>query len=187
MTTYDEAQAALDALEAKQTSWEQKRDQIAAARNDLQRSAGAMALEGGNTGKIADQLSRLTSEYEIATSALATLDTQVAAARIDASLARIADERAKAVAVLQEGAEKEAAIKPHLDAIEALTGLRYNHIHTPGMVAALNAHRLLGFTERAEDRLPDDVRDRLFAQRDMAPTEVDKAIQQFRQPQQVAA
>lgn len=49
-------------------------------------------------------------------------------------------------------------------------------MHTLGMVAALNAHCLIGYAERAEDRLPDDVRERLYTQRDTAPTDVDQAI-----------
>lgn len=178
-TSYEQAEAHVAELTAKRESWAQKQTQLVNARADLQRSAGAAALEGTPTAKIADQMTRLGAEIDIATSALATLDTQIAAAKLEASLARILDQRVKVVTVLQEGAEKEAAIAPLLDQIEALTGLRYYHVHTPGMVAGLEAMRLLGYTERAEDRLPDDVRARLEVQRDTAPTDVDRAIFAF--------
>jgi hypothetical protein len=50
------------------------------------------------------------------------------------------------------------------------------------MVAGHTAYRLLGFAERAEDRLPDDVRERFYVQRDTAPTDVDWAIFSWQNP-----
>jgi hypothetical protein len=177
-TSSEQAEAHVEELTTKRESWVQKQAQFVSARADLQRNAGAAALEGTPTAKIADQLSRITSEIDIAGQALAALDQQIAAAEVETRVARINDTRAQAVAAIEKHTHIFEAAQPHIDALYDLTGIRYgpvmNYIH--------DVQRYLSSADYLEYRLPADVRARLQAQRETAPTDVDRAIYKFQYP-----
>jgi hypothetical protein len=182
MATHDDVQTRPAALQEKRASWVQKQQQLANAREAMQRNAGAAALEGTPTAKIADQLSRITSEIEIAGQALAVVDGQIAAAELDARVARIGDLRAQIAMKLEEAAALEAAIKPHLDAIEQITGLRYVHPHSKSDRLQEEAQRFISQATYLEGLLSPEAYAQLQAQRDTTPTDIDQAIHRFQYP-----
>ena len=184
-TSHEQAEAHVEELTTKRESWAQKQAQLVSARADLQRNAGAAALEGTPTAKIADQLSRITSEIDIAGQALAAIDAQIAAAEIETRVARILDQRAKVAAMLQEAYASEEAIKPHLDAIEKLTGLRYGHMQSRAVSLIQNATRYFHHCGDLEYKLPEDVRSRLLAEREVNPTDADRVIHRWQYPHAV--
>jgi hypothetical protein len=181
-TSYEQAEAHVEELTAKRESWALKQTQLVNARTDLQRSAGAAALQGTPTAKIADQMTRLGAEIDIATSVLSTLETQIAAAQVEVHLARIADERTKVVAEFEQAAAVVAKAKPHIDALEQIEGVRYSSPGSRSIGLHMRAYERLRKIDFLEGRLPDDVRAALLAQRDTTPTDVDQKIYAFEYP-----
>ncbi len=187
MNTSNEV-AALDEvtrLTTEQQSWTEKRTQLVRTIADVKANAGVSALAGTSTAKMADQLSRLHAEVEITDQALATLASQMEHAKAAVTLARIDDTRRRVVELSHEAQAAVAAAKPHLDALEVLEGVRYFHPHSKVARLELDLNRQMLFAEHLEHRLPDEVRAQLHAQRDMAPTELDRAVEAILYPNRV--
>jgi len=187
MNTSNEAAAhnEVTRLTTQQQSWTEKRAQLVRTITEVKANAGASALAGMSTSKMADQVSRLHAEVEITDQALATLASQMEHAKAAVTLARIDDTRRRVVELSHEAQAAVAAAKPHLDALEVLEGVRYFHPRSKVAGLELDLNRQMLFAEYLEDRLPDEVRAQLHAQRDMAPTELDRAVEAILYPNRV--
>ena len=172
-------------LTTQQQSWTEKRAQLVRTIAEVKANAGVSALAGMSTSKMADQVSRLHAEVEITDQALATLASQMEHAKAAVTLARIDDTRRWVVELSHEAQAAVAAAKPHLDALEVLEGVRYFHPRSKVAGLELDLNRQMLFAEYLEDRLPDEVRAQLHAQRDMAPTELDRAVESILYPNRV--
>ena len=172
-------------LTTQQQSWTEKRAQLVRTITEVKANAGASALAGMSTSKMADQVSRLHAEVEITDQALATLASQMEHAKAAVTLARIDDTRRRVVELSHEAQAAVAAAKPHLDALEVLEGVRYFHPRSKVARLELELNRQVLFAEHLEHRLPDEVRAQLHAQRDMAPTELDRAVEAILYPNRV--
>ena len=172
-------------LTTQQQSWTEKRAQLVRTIAEVKANAGVSALAGTSTAKMADQLSRLHAELQIADQALGILEQQQGAAQNTARLARIRETQQQEIELYRQAAELDEQIKPHLDAIEALTGNRYYHQNSRSLNLYIQANACLHQAEYLEDRLSDDLRQALAAQRELAPTELDRAIYAIRYPNRV--
>ena len=147
MNTSNEAAAhnEVTRLQVEAESWAQKRAQLARTIAEVKANAGASALAGMSTSKMADQVSRLHADVEITDQALATLASQMEHAKAAAILARIDDTRRRVVELSHEAQAAVAAAKPHLDALEVLEGVRYFHPRSKvaGLELDLNRQMLL--------------------------------------------
>jgi multidrug efflux pump subunit AcrA (membrane-fusion protein) len=132
-------------------------------------------------------MSRRQSQIRIAAQALVALEAQQQQADVAAQLARIVETRQQALERFQEAAALRAQVQPHLDAIEAIEGVRYYHHNPRSARLEQQADRELVHAEYLAFRLPADVRRDLEVQRETQPTEVDRALFAFQYPAAVAA
>ena len=176
MNQYEAAQAEVGRLQAQHQHWIDKRAALVTSLETLEAGAGQAALAGEPTNMLADQMSRLESEIRIVDQALVALTEHQQQAHVAALLARIVHERQQALDLLHQAAALRGQVQPHLNAIEALEGVRYYH-HQPRTVRLEEeADRWLRQAERQVFALPDDVRRRLEAQRELNPTDLDRAL-----------
>jgi len=187
MNTSNEAAAnnEVTRLTTQQQSWTEKRAQLVRTIADVKANAGASALAGTSTSKMADQVSRLHAEVEITDQALATLASQMEHAKAAVTLARIDDTRRRVVELSHEAQAAVAAAKPHLDALEVLEGVRYAHPRSKVAGLELDLNRQVLFAEHLEHRLPDAVRAEVMLQRETVPSELDRAIYAIQYPHAV--
>ncbi len=90
----------------------------------LQGHAGEQALAGDSTAEIADRITRMQTEAQIADRALQALDTKIEEAKRVTRHARIADERARAAQLREQAAAIRAEAEPLLLELEKLEGVR---------------------------------------------------------------
>ncbi len=187
MPTYEEALAEVERLQQQQQEWIAKRAALEQSLAELEGNAGQAALAGESTATLADEMSRLQSQIRIAAQALVALEAQQQQADVAAQLARIVETRQQALERFQEAAALRAQVQPHLDAIEAIEGVRYYHHNPRSARLEQQADRELVHAEYLAFRLPADVRRDLEVQRETQPTEVDRALFAFQYPAAVAA
>ncbi len=122
--THDAAQAEVTRLLEQQREWTRKREQLGADLALLQGHAGEQALAGDSTAEIADRITRMQTEVQIADRALQALDTKIDEAKRVTRHARIADERARAAQLREQAAAIRAEAEPHMAALERIEGVR---------------------------------------------------------------
>ena len=184
-TPYDDALAAVERLQEHQQQWTDKRAVLVQALTELEANAGQAALAGESTATLADQLSRLQSEIRIAEQALAALAGQQQQADQAVQLARIVDERQRALERFQAAAALREQAEPHLQALEEVEGVRFSHPHPRSARLEQEGYRWLYHAEEQAFRLPADVRRQLEVQRETQPTELDRALFAMEHPEAV--
>ena len=122
--THDAAQAEVTRLLEQQREWTRKRQQLETDLAMLQALAGEQALAGDSTAEIADQITRLQTEAQIADRALQALDTKIDEAKRVTRHARIADNRTQAAQLREQAAAIRAEAEPHMAALERIEGVR---------------------------------------------------------------
>ena len=175
-TLYEAALADVERLQEHRQQWIAKRAALAQSLAELEQNAGHAALAGESTGKLADQLARLHAEIRIVDQALVALANQQEQADIAARLARIVESRQQALAAFQEAAAVRAQVQPQLDAIEAIEGVRFSHPNPRSARLAQAGHRWLEGAEHQAFQLPAEVRRQVEAQRELQPTDLDRAL-----------
>ena len=148
--TLEAAEADLDALQAQQRTWTERRAQLAADLDALHAQAGEQALAGTSTTEIAERLARLGTEGQIADRAVQALDTKIQEATRAAQRARIADYQVQAAQLREQAAHLRAEAEPHLVALERIEGVRPALERARSQRLEEQAHRLeLGAEELA--------------------------------------
>ena len=122
--THDAALAEVTRLLEQQREWTRKRDQLGTDLAMLQAHAGEQALAGDSTAEIADRITRMQTEAQIADRALQALDTKIGEAKRVTRIARIADERARAAQMREQAAAIRAEVEPLLLELERIEGVR---------------------------------------------------------------
>ena len=174
--TYEDALAEIERLQQQVQQWGAKRAALTQALETLEANAGHAALAGEPTAKLADQLSRLEAEIRIANQALVALAEQQAQADVAARLARIIESRQQALTCFQEAAAVRAQAEPHLAALEAIEGGRFAHPTPRSARLEMAGQRWLEGAEQQAFQLPADVRRQLEVQRELNPTDLDRAL-----------
>ena len=109
--THDAAQAEVDRLHEQHNEWTQRRAALAAELEATRHAAGADALAGKSTAEIAERITRMQTEAQIAERALQALDTKIDEAKRVTRHARIADERQHAAQLREQAAAIIEAFK----------------------------------------------------------------------------
>jgi hypothetical protein len=151
--TLDAAEAEAERLAAQHTEWTEKRAQLVSTLERMEADAGRVALAGTSTTKIAGDITRTQAEIRIADQALAEVERQqqgagrvLKQARIDDLYQRAAAKRAEAAAIVEQA-------RPHLEALEAIEGVRLVLERGRSVNLEMEAYRLERNAEYLEDRL----------------------------------
>ena len=183
--TLEAAEAETARLQESQQQWTDKRAVLVQALTELEANAGQAALAGESTATLADQISRLHSEIRIAEQAIAALAGQQQQAEQAVQLARIVDERKRALERFQAAAALRDQAEPHLRALEDVEGVRFSHPHPRSARIEQEGYRWLYHANEQAFRLPVDVRRQLEVQRETQPTELDRALAAIEHPSAV--
>ncbi len=124
LPTHDAAQAEVDRLHEQHNEWTDRRAALVAELEATRHAAGADALAGKSTAEIAERITRLQTEVQIADRALQALDTKIDEAKRVTRYARIADERAQAAQMREQAAAIRAEAEPLLLELERIEGVR---------------------------------------------------------------
>ncbi len=151
--THDAAQAEVDRLHEQHNEWTHRRAALAAELEATRYAAGADALAGKSTAEIAERITRLQTETQIADRALQVLDTKLDEAKRLTRHARIADDRARAVQLREEAAAIRAEAEPHLAALERIESVRPNLGRSRSQQLEDHAYRLELNAEELEFRM----------------------------------
>jgi hypothetical protein len=182
MTDYEQALAAVEAVKQEQADWTQKRQALINQRAALEAGAGRAALDGASTTKVAQQLIQLGAEVTIADQALRLLEGRLQEAEAAVRLARITDNRRRIVELLRQAEAIEVQAAPHLEALKAIEGVEFSGPGRRSGGLRYQADRLLINMEDLEFKLPEPVRAQLLVQREINPTEIDRAVFAFQYP-----